>query len=83
MLPTIDIDEDGNIQTIYSDELDLHEIGTIHNVRRASNVDFDEVEQLWHVKLLDGTVIYKDKNREKAIEEEIKLLSPGGKYYAQ
>ncbi len=82
MIPTIDIDPHGNIHTLWSDDLDLYELGTVHNVRRASNVEFDETSQEWMVKLLDGKVIHRDKSREAAIDREIELVGPGGEYYA-
>jgi hypothetical protein len=81
MIPTLEIDEQGNIITLYTDEIDLYALGTIHSVRRASNVEFDEARQVWQVKLLDGTVIHENCSRKTAIEEEIKLVGPGGRYY--
>ena len=81
MIPTLDIDPQGNITTLYTDEVDLYSLGTVHSVRRASNVEFNEVAQVWEVKLLDGKVIHRDKSREAAIDREIELLGPGGEYY--
>jgi hypothetical protein len=83
MIPVVEIDEHGNIETLYTDEVDLYELGLVHSVKRASNVEFCEADQMWEVKLLDGTVIHRSKSREAAIEEEIKLMSPGGKHYDQ
>jgi len=83
MIPTIELDQNGNVHTIYTDEINLYEIGTLHNVRRASNVVFNDRKQLWEVQLLDGTVIHEDRSREAAIETEVALLSPGGKHYCK
>lgn len=80
---TLDIDMDGNIHTLYSDQIDLYELGLVQDVRRASNVKFNQAYQMWEVKLLDGTVIHRNKNREAAIEKEIELVQPGGKYYVK
>ena len=81
ILPTIEIDEWGNMHTLYADELCLHEIGIITNVRKASNVEFCECAQEWKVSLLNGEVIHSNKSRELAIEYEIAVMSPGGRYY--
>jgi len=76
-----EIDDNGNLHGLYTDEIDLHAIGTIHNVRKASNVEFNEKLQVWEVLSLDGKVLWAHKNREKTIEKEIELFSPGGRYY--
>jgi hypothetical protein len=81
MIPTLEIDTNGNIRTLWSDEIDLYELGRVENVQRASNVIFNEARQVWQVKLLDGTIIHENRSREAAIRREIELLSPGGKYY--
>lgn len=82
MIPIIEIDNNGNIQTLYSDEVNLYELGVVHNVRRASSVEFDEGNQEWVVvQASTGNIIHKNKNREKAIQWEIKELGVGGKFY--
>ncbi len=82
MIPTIEIDSQGNITTLYTDEINLYDLGTVCDVRRASNVEFNEKEQVWEViDASSGNIVYKDKNREKAIDWEIIAFSPGGTYY--
>jgi len=81
MVPTIEINENGDIETIYSDEIDLYSIGKVYNVRRASFVNFDEDSQIWNVTLPNGKILFSHKNREVAINEEIRLLQPGGDLY--
>ncbi|UCG02571.1 MAG: hypothetical protein JSW11_00980 [Candidatus Heimdallarchaeota archaeon] len=76
-----EIDEDGNLNGLYTDEVDLFSIGRVTNIRRASNVEFNETDQLWEVISLDGKVLHQNKNREKAIEWEIEYFSPGRMYY--
>jgi hypothetical protein len=81
MVPVIEINQNGNINTLWSDELDLYELGIVHDVRRASNVVFDHERQEWKIILPNGKIIGRDKNRSKAIEQEIRLLSPGGLHH--
>lgn len=81
MIPILDIDQEGNIHTLYNDKIDLYSLGLVTDVRRASYVEFNEIDQTWEVVLPNGSVIHREKNREKAIEKEIELVGPGGKYY--
>ena len=76
-----EIDKEGNMHGLYTDQVDLFSVGRISNVRKASNVEFNSEEQTWEVTSLDGEVLYQNTNREKAIKKEIELFSPGGRYY--
>lgn len=78
---TFDIDEEGNMHGLYTDQIDLFSIGRVVNVRKASNVEFNEVEQKWEVLSLEGEVLYKNSNREDAIDWEIVNFSAGGPLY--
>lgn len=77
----LEINEDGNVLCLWTDDIDLFDVGLITNVHKASDVDFNQEEQIWEVLSLDRKVLHKNKNRDKAIEFEIKEFSPGGKYY--
>ena len=76
-----EIDKEGNMHGLYTDQVDLFSVGRISNVRKASNVEFCEELQKWQVTSLDGKVLYRDTNRENAIEWEIENFSPTGPYY--
>jgi len=78
---TLEIDEQGNVHGLYTDAIDLFAIGQVTNVRKASNVEFNESKQVWEVTSLNGIVLFSHKNRETAIDWEIDNFSPGGKYY--
>ena len=78
---TLDIDPNGDIHLLYTDEIDLFAIGLVTNIRKASNVEFNEAEQTWEVLSLDDKVLHTNPNREKAIEWEIEAFSPGGTHY--
>jgi len=78
---TFEIDNEGNLHGLYTDQIDLFSLGRITNVRKASNVEFNQTEQVWEVLSLGGEVLHKDTNRDKAIEWEIVNFSPYGKYY--
>lgn len=75
-IPCVEIDIDGNINTIYTDEIDLYDIGTITNVRRASHVNFDNVKQKWIViDAQTNDILHENKSRESAINWEIAHFS--------
>lgn len=77
----MEIDKNGNVFCLYSDEINLFSIGRVVNIRKASNIEFNESKQCWQVISLDGKVLHENRNREKAIDFEIEVFSPGGKYY--
>jgi len=82
MIPVLEIDQKGNVSTLYNDEVDLYDLGLVTHVCRASFIEFNELKQEWeiiHVKT--RKIIGHDKNREEAIEKEIEMFQPGGEYY--
>ncbi|KKN99007.1 hypothetical protein LCGC14_0142520 [marine sediment metagenome] len=81
MKVVLDIDNQGDVHCLWTDQIDLFAIGKVTNVHKASNVEFHEGEQVWQVLSLDGKILHQNKNREKAIEFEIKEFSPGGLFY--
>lgn len=82
MIPILEINEQGNISTLYNDQIDLFSLGIVYNIKRATNIEFDEINQCWNViSCKSNETVYKNKNREKAIEWEIEMFSPGGYYY--
>ena len=79
----IDIDQEGNLHCLYTEEIDLFSVGRVVGVRKASNVEFNEKEQVWEVLSLCGKVLHQNKNREKAIDWEIIAFSPGGEHHEE
>lgn len=81
MKVVLEIDEAGNLYGLYTDEIDLFAVGRVTNVKKASNVEFNESSQIWEVLSLNGKVLHQNSSREKAIEWETKAFSPGGIHY--
>ena len=82
MIPALEIDEKGNVYTLYTDEIDLYAIGEVCNVVKASNVEFNQARQEWEVtKVGSSLVLYSNKNRDAAINWEIENFGIQGKYY--
>ena len=77
----LDIDQAGDVHCLYTDEINLFAIGRVVNVRKASNVDFNEHKQCWQVVSLNGKILHENPNRETAIEWEIEAFSLGGICY--
>lgn len=83
MIPTLEIDIDGNIQTLYNDDINLYDLGKVCNVKRASHINFNEQQQRWQVVCATtGKIVFSHHNRAQAIRWEIENFSPDGKYYA-
>lgn len=79
----LEIDEHGDVHCLWTDQVNLFAVGLVTNVRKASNVEFNEREQVWEVLSLDEEVLHQNKSREKAIEWEIEAFSPGGMHYVE
>ncbi len=76
-----DIDIEGNMHGLYTDDIDLFAVGRVVNVRKASNVEFNQDDQMWEVLSLEGEVLHQNVNRQAAIDWEIVQFSPGSIYY--
>lgn len=82
IIPCLEIDANGNISTLYSDEIDLYQLGQVTQVRRASHILFNQEKQWWEVvDAKTKEIVYQNKLRDKCIEWEIENFQPSGKYY--
>jgi len=68
------IDENGVIQLIYTDNIDLSEWGDV-KIQRASHVEPDE-NGLWYVDLtpVGGIIHHGFKKRQEALDFEVQWL---------
>ena len=88
------ITPDGRIQSLWTDDAQLQDLGTL-KVRRASHVEFDDQQQCWIVReaqpinnlrhwlqWLFGQpterVLHRAANRSDALAWEYKHFQPGG-----
>ena len=62
-------DTAGTGRGLYTEAIDLHQLGTLH-MRRASSVEFDASSQQWEVRLPDGTLLHRDRSREACLHWE-------------
>jgi len=75
----LEVTPDGNIRCLYTDEVDLSELGRL-NVSRASNVEFDNHLRKWTVtSAKTGKRLHSAMTRESALEWESQYYSPGGR----
>jgi hypothetical protein len=82
IIATLEFDEDGNINCLWTEDINLYELGKVCDVRRASRLEFSEKDQAWAViNAATDEIIHMEKSRAKAIEWEIDNFSPEGKYY--
>lgn len=78
VIATFEINDDGDLCGLYTDDVNLYEVGRLSEVRDASNVEFNHDKQVWEVVLPSGKVVHENKNRTLAIEWEKAHLAPGG-----
>lgn len=81
MTIVFEVTEEGNLHGLHTDTIDLFAVGRVTNVRKASNIEFNENIQKWEVCSLDGKVLHTNRNRDAAIDWEIINFSPNGPYY--
>lgn len=82
-IPDIEIDEEGNIHTLYNEAVDLFALGRLYGVRRASVIEFDEESQEFCVKdVKTKDIVHRNRSRVAAIDTEIELFGPGGPRYS-
>jgi len=66
----------GKIDCLYTEAIDLRELGML-SVLRASSIEFNEVTQLWEVKAAgDGMFLHSDPSREACLAWERRNLGP-------
>jgi hypothetical protein len=67
------VETDGTIKAVYSDKIKNMNLGRMQ-VIRASNVEFNETSQEWEAKTPTGELIAHGPNRDKVIEEEVRVI---------
>ena len=69
------IKPDGNVETLYTEQIDLRALGDLH-VERASNVEFDDDEQGWRVLYPNNTIMLEEvfTTRQEALDAEVRHL---------
>jgi len=65
---------DGNVECLYTEEIDLPSVGTL-KISRASKVEFDDYSQGWMVTILKtGETLGPYRSRKAALAEEVAFL---------
>jgi len=73
---TLTFTSDGNGHCLYSEAIDLHQLGSLA-CRRASHVEFDETGQQWQVLTPDkATVRFTSPSRQQCLDWERDNLNP-------
>lgn len=76
---TLEVTSDGNIRCLYSDEIDLSQLGRLQ-VSRVSHIEFDNYLRKWTVtSAKTGKRLHSATTREDALEWENRYYSPDGK----
>ena len=76
MSQTLRFNPGGHIDCLYTEAIDLHALGRLQVVR-ATDIAFDEKNQLWDVHDADnGTVIFSHESRTECLRWEHNNLQP-------
>ncbi len=76
---TLEVTPDGNIRCLYTDVVDLSQLGRL-SISRASQIEFDNYLRKWMVtSSKTGKRLYSATTRESALEWERQYYSPGGR----
>jgi hypothetical protein len=69
-------DATGTARGLYTEVIDLHELGVL-SIRRISLIEFDDGDQVWRVRTLQGETLFSDPYRQVCLNwEREHLLSP-------
>ena len=66
-------DSNGVAKTIYTEDIELRELGKLYTYR-ASSVEFNNETYMWDVHLEDGTYVGSWESRQEAIRQEVLYL---------
>ena len=74
MNSTITFTPDGNGQCLYTEAIDLKNIGTLE-IKRATNIEFNDRTQLWEVRdAKNNGILFQDASREVCMKWELENL---------
>lgn len=74
---TLRFDPTGKVRGLYSELIDLKELGKL-SIRRASTIEFDHQKQLWKVCDLEGRPLFEHASRSACLAWEEDNLDPAG-----
>jgi hypothetical protein len=69
----IAVEPDGTFKCLYTEEIDLRELGAL-TTERASHVEPNNETGLWEVRLASGQYIGARPTRKEALEFEVRYL---------
>ncbi len=80
---TLEVTPDGNIRCLYTDEIDLPQLGRLQ-VSRASHIEYDNRLHKWTVtSAKTGKRLHSSMTRESALEWERQYYSPGERGWSE
>ena len=81
-IPSILIDADGSLHTLYNEEIDLQELGRVENVHRASHIRHDpDAQEFRVIDAYTDEEVFRHPSRKTCVDWEIRHFGPGGMHY--
>lgn len=60
---------DGRVHGLYTEAIDLNQIGRLH-IRRATSIEYCNQKHLWQVRNLYGSILFSNPSRQLCLEWE-------------
>ncbi len=74
MTATLIFGTDGVGRGLYTDAIDLRQLGVLQ-VERATTIEFDNTDQLWRVRDTEGRELFSSARRDFCLEWEQRVFS--------
>ena len=69
MIATLTFGPDGMGRCLYTEVIDLRQLGDLH-VERATSIEFENVKQTWRVRDAEGRLIFTARTRQRCLDWE-------------
>ena len=70
MNATLTIDQQGTITGLYTELIELHQLGRLE-ITRATTIEFNASTQQWEVKDAAGAILHSDASRSRCLAWEV------------
>ena len=78
MTATLIFSPEGTGYGLYTEAIDLLLLGALH-IERATEIEFDNEDQMWRVRDTSGTALYAAARRQECLDWEREHVMPWGR----
>ena len=70
MKSTLTFDLSGRVHCLYTEAINLQQLGTL-DITRATSIEFNAENQKWEVKDTAGSILYSNPSRSRCLDWEL------------